>query len=289
MKFILGFCLLFFSHFKMGVSVKSVKSSAIVQVCEAGTPDNYEASKYKSFKRFLDSICYMGKLSPKKRNAFSVSRPQTDTLYTKHGLKLVKKMGLVKQYFFSEKGSIANDPEGCYSFLGIGNKCFNQDTLMCWQQFNYWPNSLITYNGASFIIMKGGPYPDNCVGGACRINFYPVIGIYKSDTSFHYFINTDDIAGLRYSDINHDGCLDFLSIQSGFTHKDIQRLVAGNKKYKNFNCSDAECYKITVFSFKKGQWEVMKDKNGEEYFMLIKLDDSLNLNSSFQLLMSNWI
>ena len=106
---------------------------------------------------------------------------------------------------------------------------------------------------------------------------------------FIIFINTDDIAGLRYSDINHDGFLDFLSIQSGFTHKDMQKLVAWNKKYKNFNCSDAQCYKITAFSFKKGKWEVMKDKNGEEYLMLIKLDDSLSLNSSCQLLMSKWI
>lgn len=287
MKFIFGFCLLFLGHFKMGLSDKPVGLSAIVQVCGIDTPTNYGASKYKSFKHFLDSVCYMGKLSPVKKNTFSVSKTHTDTLYTKHGIKLVKKMGMVKQYFFSEKGS--NDPGACYSFLGIGSKCFNQDTLMCWQQFSYWPNSLITYNEASFIIMKGGPYPDNCVGGACRINFYPVIGIYKSDTSFHYFINTDDITGLRYSDINHDGFLDFLSIQSGFTHKDMQKLAALNKKYKDFNCSDAECYKITAFSFKKGKWEVMKDKNGEEYFMLIKLDDSLNLNSSFQLLMSNWI
>lgn len=289
MKLIFGFCLLFFGYLKMGLSDKPVKLSVMARAGEADTPTTYDASRYKSFKHFLDSVCYMGKLSPVRKNALSNGRTQTDTLYTKHGVKLVKKMGMVKQYFFSEKGSNASNPGACYSFLGIGSKCFSQDTLMCWQQFNYWPNSLITYNEASFIIMKGGPYPDNCVGGACRINFYPVIGIYKSDTSFHYFINTDDIAGLRYSDINHDGFLDFFSIQSGFTHKDIQKLVTRNKKYRNFTCSDAECYKITVFTFKKGRWEVMKAKNGEECFMLVKLDDPLNLNSSFQLLMSNWI
>lgn len=289
MKLIFGICLSFLVYFSTGLSDKPVKEDAIIQVAPAKTKIESEASKYKSFKRFLDSICNMGKQSPVKRNIISANKIKTDTLHSSRGLRLVKNMGPVKQYYFSESRSTVKDPGTCYSFLGIGNIRFENDTIMCWQQFSYWPNRLLTYNNASFIIMKGEPDADNCVGGACRINFYPVIGMYKSDTSFHYFINTDDIAGIRYLDINHDGFLDFLSVQSGFTDKYMQQLTARNNKYRNLDCSENQCYKITAFSFKRGNWEITKDKNGNEYFMLIKLDNPLNQNSSFKLLMSNWL
>lgn len=283
MKFALGIFLLLLGYYKVEFPDKKDTVSQVYKV-------DYDITRYRSFKHFLDSMCYMDKRSLVKKNLFPGNRKvEIDTLYSKHGLQRIKKKGIVQQYYFLNQGANINDPKGCYSFLGIGGKRFNHDTLMCWQEFDYLSNSLITYNKSSFIIMKGGPYPDNCIGAACRINFYPVIGIDKSDTSLHYFVNTDDITGIRYADINHDGYLDFLSIKSGFTHKDIEALAIRNKKYDNFNCSDAECYKITVFSFKEGKWEAMKDKNGKEYFMLIKLDDSLNPNSDFELLMSNWI
>ncbi|RFS18994.1 hypothetical protein DVR12_25675 [Chitinophaga silvatica] len=284
MKFIIAFCLLFLGNFKMYYSDKPVR----IGIKEA-TQTKYRAGKYKSIKHFLDSICFTGNLSLKKKNIITRKNARIDTLYSKQGLKLVKSMGIVKQYYFPKKGHDFDDPGTCYSFLGIGNKCFDKDTVMCWQQFKYYPNNLITYNKSSFIMMKCAPYPGNCIGGACRVNFYPVIGFYGSDTSFHYFVNTDDIGGLRYSDINHDEFLDFLSIQSTFDDKDYQKLATWKKKYKNFECTEAgQCYKITALSFKKGKWETLKDKNGEEYFMLIKLNRPLDENSSFELLMSNW-
>jgi hypothetical protein len=244
--------------------------------------------RYKCFKSFVDSLCRPVDLALNKGELFSY-RLKIDSVKDKKRLEIDKSKGLIRQSYFIKTGSDLNDwhDHNCYSLLGIGNKVFSLDTFMCWQDFEYLSKHIISYNNSSFIILKGDP-PDNCVGSTCRVAYYPVIGLSKADTALHFFVYTDNVFELKYSDINHDGFLDFLSVEHGFSDDDLKQLSKIDKYYKNWNCPNSECYRITAMTFRNGKWGKVKNKSGNEYLILIKLDRPLDGNSSFELLLSNW-
>lgn len=245
--------------------------------------------RYKSFKSFVDSLFRPVNLII-KNDDLSGYRLQVDSIKYRNKSKIVKRKGIVRQSYFIKTGSDLNDWQGrnCYSFLGIGDKSFNLDTFRCWQDFEYFSKHIISYNKSSFIILKGDP-PDDCVGSICRGAYYPVVGISKADTALNLFLYTDKVVELKYADINHDGFLDFLSIEHGFSNRDLNQLSKKYKKYKNWNCLNSECYRITAITFRDGEWRKIKNKSGDECLMLIKLDRPLDANSSFELLFEQWI
>lgn len=240
----------------------------------------------KTFRQFIDSITYTPGVHFVKRKW---EREKYDTLLVNGQYVISKSNGLVNQYF--QPGNGAKDVMGeahCFSFLGIGKKVFFKDTLMCWQKFKYNDQSCFSYNNARFVVGTGHPDVDHCTGSLCRINTYPVISMFGADTSFQYFIYTDDISGLKYGDIDHDGYLDFLDIKQGLTLNELNLIHKKGGKYQNFVCDNSTCYKINVRTFKKGRYETMKDGNGDALFLVIKLDSPLNADSTFEILLSNW-
>lgn len=263
---------------EINLSGKSMTKTAATNIQES-----------KSFKKFINAIFQIKPTSLKYGPKIDNRTPKYDTIRLVNGSKIIRNLGLLKQFYFTMNDNSGSVWNNCYSFLGIGKKVFNKDTLMCWQQFQFLPDYQIIYRQSSFRMLKSGPH-ENCIGGACRINFYPVIGISRRDTNLHYFINNDDLTGMKYADLDHDGFLDFLSIQSGITIQNINELAVQNKKLKDLtNAEMGTWYKLTLFTFKEGKWELKRDKKGQAYYIIIKLDKGLDPESKFKAMASNWL
>lgn len=151
-----------------------------------------------SFDHFLDSLCYQPDAVVKK--ALGISRKEK--LYVLPGggrWDRIRDMGLVRQYYqhVPTKEKAYWWPR--YSLLMLGRKFFVKDTFDYRQEFRYLEEGKIMYGQSSFVVLEAGP-PDECSGLFCRVMYYPVVGMYKSDTSMYSFVNVDDVTGLRYGD-----------------------------------------------------------------------------------------
>lgn len=183
--------------------------------------------KRRTLKEFIDSLTNTPGIRMDKRR---LMKERYDTILVNGQYQVVRNNGLVKQYFkLKNKSKSITDLDNCNSFLGIGKKVFLKDTLRCWTRFQYDSRSCFSYNSASFVTGVAGP-DDNCSGSLCRVYTYAVISVFGADTSIKYLSYTDDITGLRYGDVNHDGWLDFLDIQQGL---DLDAIRAVQKKEKS--------------------------------------------------------
>ncbi|MBC9914023.1 hypothetical protein [Chitinophaga varians] len=241
----------------------------------------------RTFSRFLDSLCQQPGVVIKKTPGIA----RKEKIYPLPGggrWDRIRDLGLVRQYY--QHVATKENPFWWprYSLLMLGTKLFATDTFAHWQEFRYVKAGKMVYGQSSFVALSAGP-PDDCNGVACRTNSYPVIGMYKSDTSIYTFVNVDDVAGLNYGDFNHDGYLDFLDIESLFFNEDAEMLSRHNKKFDRHSCERGVCYKIMAVTYRKGKWERLKDRQGREYAIWLTLDDVLNPDATFKLLMSRWM
>lgn len=252
------------------------------------TSFNRPAPPYRrTFSRFLDSLCYQPGVVI--RNTPGISKKEKSYALPGSGRwDRIRDLGLIRQYYQHVPTNSNYYWWPRYSLLMFGQKLFVTDTFAHWQEFRYVKAGKIVYGPSSFVALIAGP-PNDCNGVACRVNSYPVIGMYKSDTSIYTFVNVDDVGGLNYGDFNHDGYLDFLEVESLFSNEDAELLSNRNKQFDRYACERGVCYKIMAVTYRKGKWERLKDKQGKEYALWITLDDPLNPDGSFKLLMSRWI
>lgn len=245
--------------------------------------------RHKSFKQFIDSltyakgVVYSNKLIKSTSDTFNLGRSN---------YKILNVIGDIKQYYhyfgLQTNRPFSNSADSCYSFLQFGSHKWDENFLQCQLNFECPEKSEFTFNQNKFIY-RVGSHMSNCIGSACRVNYYPLFAIHKRDTSFHLFVNPDDIIGLRYGDFNKDKSLDFLVVKSSFSMEDLKRLTTKGEQFKNWNCPDLQCYKITVITFRGGKWEMLKDSMGKEYYFLILLDEPLNPDVGFKLLDFHWM
>ncbi|MBC9930617.1 hypothetical protein [Chitinophaga qingshengii] len=240
--------------------------------------------KRKPFKAFIDSLTNTTGLRFDNKKPAKV---KIDTIFANGQYQIVRNNGLVKQYYkLKDKSTNVTDLDNCNSFLGIGKKVFLKDTMRCWTRFEYDAHSSFSYNSASFITGMAEP-ADDCSGSLCRVYTYAVIAKFGADTSVQYLSYTDNITGLRYGDINHDGWLDFLDIQQGMDLDAMRAIRKKGGKYKNLECDNSACYRIRAITYRRGKWEALRDKEGKALYWLVKLDTPYEQKSTFEVILSN--
>ncbi len=246
--------------------------------------------RYPSYEKFLDSLLK----NPLKNTISNNCIVSADTF--KMGLnnfRIIHKIGDIEYHrlFYGIKKVIYQDifSDSCASFLQLGKSLKYKIPVQCrfMVDCNKEEKRVFTHNNTRFISCAG--YLTNCSGSGCRLGYYPVFTITKTDTSFYMFTFADNITGLRYGNINNDNFLDFLEIRHGIGLEDLRKISLKDKKYENWSCPNSECYRITAISFINGKWVSLKDSSDKEYYILIKLDKPLDSESSFEVLGSYWI
>jgi hypothetical protein len=153
--------------------------------------------------------------------------------------------------------------------------------------FEFKPPYELGYNEMKYSCITG--HYNNCTGSGCRVASYFIMPRNKSNEPIMLIEQTEDMFGLRYGDINNDGNLDFLVIEEDFSGKYLDLLVKKDAKFENWSCARGIKYTITAVNFINGKWLPVKDKSGKEYFMLIYLDQDLEVEKGFKLLESHWV
>jgi hypothetical protein len=206
--------------------------------------------------------------------------------------KVVDQAGHLKlnKFFFGvrDRKAVIHSFDSCHTSVQLGKRNWESPSLPCTVDIACADKGEFNFGGLRFIYCVVTP-SINCTGSVCRVVHYPVFAITKTDTSFYLFSNSDDITGLRYGDFNNDNNLDFLVVNNGFSQSEIEKLIAKDGNFKYWECGNSQCYKITALTFTNGEWKILKDSKDEEYYFLIKLDDPLNPNSSFEILDYLWM
>lgn len=254
-----------------------------------GTSEVSLHPRYNSYQLFIDSLI------GKERVIFNNTDSYRSTDTFRIGInvyKVVNRAGHLKlnKLFFGvrDKQALCYDFDSCHTSIQLGEYICETPSLPCSMDIACVDKGDVNFEGIRFIYCIGTPSA-NCIGSVCRVIHYPVFAITRTDTSLYIFSNADDITGLRYGDFNVDNNLDFLVVNHGFSQKDIATLINKDKNFKYWECRNSQCYKITALTFANGNWKVLKDIKGEEYYFLIKLDDPLNPNSSFEILDYSWM
>jgi len=252
--------------------------------------DKSRCVEYKSYQLFIDSLVSTINVT----YVHSKFKNNLDTFNLKNdNYKVVNTMGNIKQYYYyfglQKKSPFENSADSCYSYLQFGSHKWLNRNSECQIEMKWPKKSDFIFHASQFSYRIGIPM-NNCIGSLCRVVYFPVFGIAGSDTSLYVIENANDITGLKYGDFNKDKYLDFLVVKNYFSTEDLKNLIKKNgQRYSNWDCLNSQCYKITAITFKEGKWEILKDSNGKVYYFLILLDESLNPDSSFELLDSYWI